>query len=470
MSIGSGLFSKMLARLTHLVKPGGGFQGEFFDLRKDIAATLSPLVAVAVEEFTTPVAIAALATGALHAAANSTAAAVTYAASDLVAAGKTALLQWPRPLTFTSSAQAGGDQTEVPATATITGVDGVTGLAATEVVDLSSIGGANAAGTVTSTHAWKSIVSIVLAAVAGSTGGKSKLAIGAGLPYVMLPTATTVAGLTVKASSLLQTDLAANPRALVITTPSLNAANAPTSATILGADINGLPISETIAVNHAGGGGSVTTVNSFAKVSQIAFSAATATAPILYVTLAEAIGLRKTPKSRVSFSTAGTTFCRREYISGSGAITPTGTITPPVDVSYLTGTVDLTTTDLDTLFSTLAGETLIVTVNGKSATITFTEPTSLADLFAQIDTQGVAGLSASFDKTGKYLQLNASSQDAVTTIQNGAGTANTTLGLASNTTAPSALPYGTYHPTSTITGTASYGVEYEFDATLERDA
>lgn len=470
MSIGSGLFSKMLARLTHLVKPGSGFQGEFYDLRRDIAASLSPLVAVAIEEFTTPVAIAALATNSLHAAANSTAAAVTYAAADLVAAGKTALLQWPRPLTFTSSAQGGGDQTEVPATATITGVDGVTELAATEVVDLSSIGGANVAGTVTSTHAWKSIVSIVLAAVAGSGGTKSKLAIGAGLPYVMLPTATTVAGLAVKVSSLLNTDLAANPRALVITTPSLNAANAPTTATILGLDVNGLPISETIAVNHAGGGGSVTTVNSFAKVTQIAFSVATATAPILYVTLAEAIGLRKTPKSRVSFATAGTTFCRREYISGSGAITPTGTITLPIDSATLVGTVDLTTAVLSTLFAALNGETLIVSINGLSATITFTTPTSLADMFAQIDTQGVDGLSASFDSTGKFLQLNGSSPDAVTTIVNGAGTANTTLGLASNTTAPLALPYGTFHPTATISGTASYGVEYEYDATLDQDA
>jgi hypothetical protein len=53
MTLGSGLFQSSIPAKEHLVRDGG-LGGEIADLRKDVIAALSPLAAIAVEEFTNP--------------------------------------------------------------------------------------------------------------------------------------------------------------------------------------------------------------------------------------------------------------------------------------------------------------------------------------------------------------------------------------------------------------------------------
>jgi len=463
MSIGSGLFSKMLSHFSHLVKPSGGFQGEFFDLRKDIVTTLSPLKASVIQEFDTPVGLSAPGTTTLHAAALCTAAALTYHASDLVAAGLTQLTVWSRMLTFTSSAAGGGDQTEVPASVVVTGVNAA-GATVSETVDLTGIAGSNAAGTVSTTNTWASITSIVFAAVSGSTGAKSKMAVGINAAYILYTTTTTVALMTLTASQLVQTDLANNPRALVFTTGSSNYGNVPATVRVLGTDINGFKIDETLSLANTSGG-TATTVNSFAHVTSMAFSAATAPAPTVVVSPSAAFGLARTAKAR-----CGYTLLLHEIVSGTGLVT-NGVLTPPVDTASITGTADLTGSGV---IAGLNGETLIIQANGKSITTTFVSPVTELDVVTQVnaacDAAGVTGATATI-VSGKYLNVTVSSPDFVSTLRVMGGTANTALGFTSNTTAPSALPYGTYTPDNSHapTGALSYAITYEADATLDRN-
>ena len=287
MTIGSGLFSQMKARLTHLVKPAGGFQGEFFNIRKDIAATLGSLAAFAVEEFTNAAGTAAPGAAALLDAAATVAAPVTVLAAAMKAPGLAQLVVWPRALSFTT---AGTTPADAPATATITGLD-QNGAAQTEVVTLAQTG--------TIAHGvkyWSNITSVVYPAADG-TG--ATVSIGIDAAAIKAATATVVTAVTLSASDLVQTGLATNPRALVFTTGGTTPAHAPASCLITGKDINGLPISETLLLAQTAT--TAISVNSYARVTSIAYAPGDGTGATIAITFAAPIGLRKTIKSRAGY-------------------------------------------------------------------------------------------------------------------------------------------------------------------------
>jgi hypothetical protein len=172
-SLGSGLFSKAKAALSHLVKPGGGLSGEVHDVRKDVLDMVSPLAALAVEEFTNP------ATGGaadLLAATASSVAVQTYLTADLLAPGLAKLAAFPRNITFTT---AGVTPADAPATATITGT--YLGVAQTEVVNI-----AQTATIATGTKPFSTITSIVYSAGQG-TAATVSIGVGAGLGVAKTP-------------------------------------------------------------------------------------------------------------------------------------------------------------------------------------------------------------------------------------------------------------------------------------------
>lgn len=121
--------------------------------------------AMKVDEWTDP---AAPDTAGLHAAAASAASTQTYAASDLIAGGKTALATYPRNVNFTV---AGVTAAEAPTAGVITGTD-IDGAALTETVVITA-----SAGTYAGLKAFKTITSISLT---GGTGTGATVAIGFG--------------------------------------------------------------------------------------------------------------------------------------------------------------------------------------------------------------------------------------------------------------------------------------------------
>jgi len=326
MTIGSGLFSQMKARLTHLVKPGSGFQAEFFNLRKDVSSTLGALAALAVEEITNAVGTAAPGAAALLDPAASVAAPVTVLAAALKAAGLTQLALWPRALSFTT---AGTTPADAPATATITGLD-QNGAAQTEVVTL--------AQTNTIAHGvkyWSAIVSVAYPAADG-TGATVEIGIDAAV--VKAATATVATAVTLTAADLVQTDLVNNPRALIFTTAGTTPAHAPASCLITGKDINGLLISETLPLAQTAT--TATSVNSYAKVTSIAYAAGDGTGATIAITFAAPIGLRKTIKSRAGYlgllkEIAGGSVVTNGVVTAASTAKPYGSYAPntPADGS-----------------------------------------------------------------------------------------------------------------------------------------
>lgn len=305
MSIGSGLFSRAQAAISHLVRPGGGLSGEIFDLRKDLAAVLAPLAAFAVEEFTNPVGTVASTAG-LHAATATVATASTLARTDLVAAGLTQLALWPRQVTFTT---AGTTAADAPADAVITGLD-KDGNAQTETVTLSQT-----AATATSAGYWSDITSIAFAA---GDGTGATIAVGYAATLLKKATATVASAVTVAGSTLVQTNLALYPRQLVFTTAGTTAADAPATATVVGKDIQGNRITETVTLAQTAT--TATSENFFAEVLSISYPAADGTGATIAVSPGAAIGLRRKVKSR-----AGAVCLLKEIAAGS--VVTNGTIT-----------------------------------------------------------------------------------------------------------------------------------------------
>jgi hypothetical protein len=308
MAIGSGLFSKMRAHLSHLVKPGGGFQGELFDLRKDISTTMAGLVAIAVEEFTNVIGAVAPGAAALLDAAASVAAPVTVLAAALKAAGLSELAVCARAVSFTTG---GLTPADAPATATITGFD-QKGVAQTEVVTLAQTG--------TIAHGvklWSSITSIAYPAADG-TG--ATVSIGIDAATIQAATATVAAVTTTPGSALNQLPLAGAPRQLVFTTSGTTPADAPANVVIHGLDVNGNAIKETLTLAQTAT--TATSVNCYSSITSLVYPAADGTGAKLAIGIAAPIGLTKKIMSR-----AGLVSLIREISSGS--VVTNGVVTAP---------------------------------------------------------------------------------------------------------------------------------------------
>ena len=153
---GSGLFTRQHAAKAHLLVGSGGVAAEVADLRNDMLAELSTMAAMAVDEYTNPVAAAA---AGLEAATATTVAPRTVLAAGLLAPGKAALLAYGRNVTFTT---AGVTPADAPATALVTGT-GMDGLPLTETVTL-----AQTATIANGVKAFKTIVSVAYAAADGT--------------------------------------------------------------------------------------------------------------------------------------------------------------------------------------------------------------------------------------------------------------------------------------------------------------
>ena len=117
MGLGSGLWKNQKATLAHLIVGKGGLSGEVMDVRLDIAAVLTPLVAVAIEEYLLPQ--PALPTAIMPVTATLTTA-QTYRLTALSGSIGQGAISPPRNITVTT---AGTTATDAPATATINGLD-----------------------------------------------------------------------------------------------------------------------------------------------------------------------------------------------------------------------------------------------------------------------------------------------------------------------------------------------------------
>lgn len=176
MAVGSGLFSKNVSSdIPHL-----GQNHSVGDLRADVNAALSPLAAIAVQEWTNPAATSATA---LLAATATTVAVQSYAPAQLVAGGVAALLAFPRTITFTT---AGTTPADAPATVVVTGTD-INDTAQSETVTVSQT-----AATVSTVKAYKTVKSIVYAA---GDGTGATISIGIGSAFGLHKTPKSRAGL-----------------------------------------------------------------------------------------------------------------------------------------------------------------------------------------------------------------------------------------------------------------------------------
>lgn len=444
MSIGSGLFSSMLAHLSHLVKPGSGLDGELFDLRNDVAKSLSPLYAVAVEEWTTPVGLAAPGAATLLAPTATSIAVQTKLRAGLIAAGLAQLALWPRTVTFTTGGGAGSG--DAPPSATITGFD-ANGAAQVEVVLVSQANG----GSTTSLGVWSNLTSIVYAA---GDGAGATVSIGIGAAAIIPATATSLVPVTIAGSSMVQDDLAKWPRGLVFTGGG-TAAHAPATAVVTGKDINGRVVVETVVLT-AGSGASA---HWFAHIDSIAYVAGTVAADAtVAVTPTAAVGLSRHIKTRLAI-----TQLTNAIIGGVWLLpaTMTGTVAAPVSTAEYTGTVDISSA---ASVAALNGLTVIVAVNGAPHTITFAAPATIFDVVTQARTQA-PGLQVSLTDNNTHLRFQATRTLVIT-----GGTANAAIGFpAGPTTAPSALPNGTYAPVTALDGATSLAIYYEYDASFDLD-
>jgi hypothetical protein len=147
---GSRLFTNQGAARPH------SMPREVEDLRNDVAATLLPMAAITVDEFTNPLTAAA---AGLLAATATTVAVQTVLEAALLQAGRDELAANPRNLTFTT---AGVTPADAPATVVITGKD-ADGKAQTETVNI-----AQTATIANGVKAFSKVTSIVYAAADGA--------------------------------------------------------------------------------------------------------------------------------------------------------------------------------------------------------------------------------------------------------------------------------------------------------------
>lgn len=169
MSNGSGLMSNEGPVRAALVLAGkGGVAGEVGDLRRDVAATLTSLIAQTVDEFSN---VPAADTDAIKTTFQSVnGAAVEYTGAALDGVVGVAEMDPPRNITITTGA--GGTPAESPSEAYITGV-GADGVTRTETLALSQ-----AAGTDVGVYAFKRITKVALKN--DGTGTGAALTVGFG--------------------------------------------------------------------------------------------------------------------------------------------------------------------------------------------------------------------------------------------------------------------------------------------------
>jgi hypothetical protein len=247
------------------------------------------------------------------------------------------------------------------------------------------------------------------------------------------------------------------------------------SVVVTGIDVNGNPISETITGTNASG--THAGVKCFARVLTVTPAAdgggVDATFSVLngvVIGLAfpqklrtgQAVGLIRRELADGTVPTAGSLVAATTN-APNGAYTPFTAPTTQAPATT-TGSADVTAAGLYGTGGTLAGGgtglVLDMTVNGTHASVTFdgtsaTGSDSESSLLAFIAVTW-PGLVATL--TGTDLTLTTSLQDTSATLviaANGTSTANTTLGLTA----------GTYHGAG-----HRYAIEYEYDASQQKDA
>lgn len=341
MTLGSGLFSGERAANPNLVTPGkSGLAGEIGDLRADIARILSPLAAIAVEEYTNPLAAAS---------------------NNMMAA-----------------------------TASVT------------------------------------------------------------TAVTLLPATSPATGVLTRATI---TNLAAAPRQLVFTTAGSTAAHQPATATIVGKDLNGLPLTE--VRNLLQTAGAVISRNFFTDVTSITLSAGDGTGATLAIGLGSKIGLRKPIKTR-----AGLTTAIKEIAVGAVVTNGTFLASTAGTAASVTGTADLVS-GTPTLPTT---ETLIVSIDGGAAlTVTFATPANLAAIVTAINAVCGAGFAST---STNYLKLTSPTTGTGSSIAiSASSTALVILGLtAALTEGEGNGLYGSYWPNSAPNGSNDYCVYFEYQA------
>ena len=156
MATGSGLMSKQRPKKAHLVEGKQGVAGEVDDLRSDLVTELGPMAALAVEEFTDP--IAADPNG-IKTSIASVAAVVTYSGADLDGVLGGGPFSPPRNVTVST---AGVTPADAPATLTVTGTD-INGTVITEDISV-----AQTATIAVGTKAFATVTSLALTAGDGT--------------------------------------------------------------------------------------------------------------------------------------------------------------------------------------------------------------------------------------------------------------------------------------------------------------
>lgn len=166
-STGSGLWSTMHALFKHLAQGSHGLIGEIADVRRDINQALSPLVAVAVEEYDTP--IPASGTNILTGGVSSLAA-QTFSYAALNGSLGDGVISPPRNVEVIV---AGGTATQMSATVTVNGLD-AWGRALSETITGTNGGAATYAGV-------KCFAKVNSVAVPVGTGTGATFTVGTGV-------------------------------------------------------------------------------------------------------------------------------------------------------------------------------------------------------------------------------------------------------------------------------------------------
>jgi hypothetical protein len=262
---GSGLWGTQAPTRPHLLVGPGGLAEEVLDVRKDLAATLAPLLGVAIEEFDGPP--PATATAILPVTASQTVAA-TYSYAALTGSVGDAEMYPARNIEVVV---AGGTPANMPASVTITGFD-AQGNALSETITGTSGG----AGTYVTASCFAQVQSVSLPAGTG-TGATFSVGTGAVIGLSFLPKLRCGQSVPLVRNEIVDGVLIGPPATGVITTPqahppygSYTPATAPTSSSA--AVVTGTANLNTAAL-YGGNGGAGTlngltlilTVNTVAK-------------------------------------------------------------------------------------------------------------------------------------------------------------------------------------------------------------
>jgi hypothetical protein len=164
---GSGLWGTQAPTKPHLIVGPGGVSQEVFDVRKDLSATLAPLVAITVEEYDGPP--PAVPAAIMPVTASQTAA-VDYQYAGLTGSIGDGVISPPRNIEVVV---AGSTATQAPASFTINGLD-AWGRALSETISGTSGG----AATYTGTHCFAKVTSVTAPA---GTGTGATFSIGTGV-------------------------------------------------------------------------------------------------------------------------------------------------------------------------------------------------------------------------------------------------------------------------------------------------